>query len=68
MRQKNWRVVIVGTVLLVLAVGFFLYMMQLAPKSNDPAEMLKTVGEVSGAVGGISIAMIIFGLIGKKAA
>jgi len=28
---------------------------------------MQTVGQVSGVVGGISIVMIIFGLIGKKA-
>jgi hypothetical protein len=67
MRRKNWRVIIVGCVLLVLAVGFFIAMMGMAPKSNDPVTMMRTVGQVSGAVGAISIVMIIFGLIGKKA-
>ena len=66
MRQKNWRVVIVGTVLLLLAIAFFLYMMGIAPESNDPKSLRQTVGEVSGAIGGIAIAMMIFGLIGKK--
>jgi hypothetical protein len=28
---------------------------------------MRTVGEVSGAVGGISLVMIVFGLIGRKA-
>jgi hypothetical protein len=28
---------------------------------------MRTVGEVSGAVGGISLVMILFGLIGRKA-
>ena len=67
MRQTNWRLVIVGGVLIVLAAGFFLVMLGMAPKSNDPKTMLQTVGEVSGAVGGIAIAMIVVGLIGKKA-
>jgi hypothetical protein len=42
-------------------------MMGMIPKSNDPAALMRAVGQVSGAVGGISIAMIIVGLIGKKA-
>lgn len=67
MRQKNWRLVIVGGVLIVLAAGFFLYMMGMAPKSNDPESLMQTVGMVSGGVGGIAIVMMIFGLIGKKA-
>ena len=66
MRQRNLRVIIVGIVLCVLAIAFYLFMLTMAPKSNDPVQMLQTVGEVSGAVGGIAIAMIIFGLIGKK--
>jgi hypothetical protein len=41
-------------------------MTALAPKSNDPAEMMKTVGQVSGAVGGIGIVMVPFGLIRRK--
>ncbi len=67
MRQKNWRLVIVGGVLIVLAIGFFLFMMGIAPRSNDPAAMMTTVGQVSGALGGLSLVMIVIGLIGKKA-
>ncbi len=66
MRQKNWRVLITGAVLLVLAIGFFLFMMTMAPKSTDPKALMETVGQVSGVVGGIAIVMMIFGLIGKK--
>jgi hypothetical protein len=67
MRQKNWRVVIVGVVLIFMAMAFYLGMLSIAPKSNDPAALMQTVGTVSGAVGGIALVMIIFGLIGKKA-
>jgi hypothetical protein len=68
MRRRNWRVIITGLVLLGVAAGFFLFAQaDMAPKSNDPAEMMRTVGQVAGAAGGISIVMIIFGLIGRKA-
>jgi hypothetical protein len=60
MRRKNWRAVIVGGVLLIGAATFFLYMLAIAPTSNDPAALMQTVGTVSGAVGGISVVMIIF--------
>jgi hypothetical protein len=66
MRQTNWRLVIVGAVLIVLAAGFFFYMMGLAPHSNDPKTLMQTVGTVSGAVAGLSLAMIVIGLIGRK--
>lgn len=65
MRQKNWRL-IVGGVLIVVAVGFFLFMMGIAPQSNDPAELMTTVGQVSGVVTAISIVMIVYGFMGKK--
>ena len=66
MRQRNWRVVIVGIVLAVLALGFYFFMLSIASSSNDPAVLMQTVGTVTGAVVGISLAMIIIGLIGKK--
>ena len=66
MRRKNWRVVIVGLVLIVMALGFFLFMLSNASKSNDPAALMQTVGTVVGVVSGISVVMIIIGLIGKK--
>jgi hypothetical protein len=66
MRQKNWRVVIVGGVLLALAVGFFIFMMGMAPKSNDPKALMETVGTVSGVVVAIGLMMIGFGLVGRK--
>lgn len=66
MRSKNWRLVIVGSVLVVAALAFFFFFLSIASKSNDPATMMQTVGEVAGAVGGLSVVMIIVGLIGKK--
>ena len=68
MRQKNLRVIYTGTALLVAAVLFFFYMSGIAGKSNDPKALMETVGQVSGVVGGISIAMIVFGWLGKKPA
>ena len=66
MRQKNWRVVIVGIILIVLGVLFYLFMLSTASKSNDPVALMRTVGTVSGVVCGLAVAMIVVGLIGKK--
>ena len=66
MRQKKWRVVICGIFLIVVATVFSLFMLSIVSKSNDPAALMGTVGMVSGALGGLGIAMIIIGLIGKK--
>jgi hypothetical protein len=66
MRRKNWRIVIVGGVMIALAAAFFLGMLTIAPSSTDPRSMMETVGQVSGAVSGIGLTMIIVGLIGKR--
>lgn len=67
MRRKNWRLVIVGLVMMVLAGGFMLFMMSIAGKSNDPVALMRTVGQVSGVVGGLGLAMALFGFIGRRA-
>ena len=67
MRVRNMRVVTVGAVLFALAVAFFFFMLSIAPRSNDPVELLRTVGMVSGVVGGLAIAMVVGGMVGKKA-
>ena len=67
MRRKNWRLVLVGLVMIVLAGGFMLFMMSIAGKSTDPVALMRTVGQVSGVVGGLGLAMALFGYIGRKA-
>lgn len=67
MRQRNWRIVTVGFILIALALGFYFFMSLMAPQSTDPAELMQTVGSVAGAAVGISLVMIVLGLIGKKA-
>lgn len=67
MRRKNLRMVVTGLVLIVLALAFFLYMKSIASTSNDPVTLMKTVGTVAGVVSGISVVLIIIGLIGKRA-
>ena len=66
MRRINLRVVLAGAGLIVLAALFFLYMLTLTGKSNDPATMMRTVGTVSGVAVGLGIAMIVFGLLKKS--
>lgn len=66
MRRRNWRIIITGFVLIVLALGFYFFMLTVAPSSLDTVELMRTVGSVSGTVVGISVAMILIGLIGKK--
>ena len=42
-------------------------MQSLAPQSLDSADLMKTAGQASGVVIGVSVALIIAGLVGKKA-
>ena len=55
-----------GFVLIVMALAFYFYMLSIASKSNDPVSLMQTVGAVAGAIGGLSLVMIIIGLIGKR--
>jgi hypothetical protein len=66
MRRKNWRIVVVGFVLIVLALGFYFFMLSIASTSTDPVALMQTVGTVTGAAVGINLVMIVIGLIGKK--
>jgi hypothetical protein len=62
--RPNWRIVSGGTVLIVLTTAFSLAMLGAAPRSSDPAAMMRTVWEAVGALDGLSLAMIAIGLIG----
>lgn len=67
MRRRNWRLVIVGLLMVVLAGGFALFMMSIAGKSNDPVALMRTVGQVSGVVGALGLVMALFGFVGRRA-
>jgi hypothetical protein len=66
MRKRNWRLVIFGIFLILLAAGFFALMAVIAPQSLDPVELMRTAGQASGVAIGVSVALIIVGLVGKK--
>ena len=65
-RQVNRRFVVTGAVLIAAAIGFFIGMMGMAPRSNDPKALMETVGQVSGVAGAIGVVLIVLGLRGKK--
>jgi hypothetical protein len=67
MRRRNWRVVIAGVLLLVMAVVFYNTLSTVAPQSTDPIEMMGIAGSISGTAIGISVVMMLIGLIGKRA-
>lgn len=62
----NLRVALTGAVMVSAAVGFFFYMGTLAPRSTDPAALMRTVGTVSGAVGGLGLIMVVFGALRRR--
>jgi protein-S-isoprenylcysteine O-methyltransferase Ste14 len=63
-RPKNLRLIIGGLVLVLFAVVFFLFGVQMIPRSNDPAAMMQTVGQVCGVVGTLGLLLAIAGLLG----
>jgi hypothetical protein len=67
MRRRNWRVVSAGVLLIVLALAFYFVMVANAGSSTNPLELMRLTGALSGGAIGLSVAMIIIGLIGKKA-
>lgn len=66
MRQRNWRLVIVGIFFIVIAFAIFIFVPSLGAYSTDPVEFTRLIGQISQFVIGISVALIIFGLIGTK--
>ncbi len=66
MRSINLRMIIAGILLIILGVGFYAVMLSAAPNSTDPTALMQTVGSVSGVAMGISLVLIVIGLIGKK--
>jgi hypothetical protein len=67
MRKRNWRLVVSGFIFGGLALGSFIFATTVASNSTDPVEFMRLVGQIAGAMGGISLVMIVVGLIGKKA-
>ena len=67
MRRINGRMISGGVFLIVLAVVFFFIMSSNASMSTDPQEMMRLASQISGGAIGVSVVMIIIGLIGKKA-
>ena len=49
-----------------MALGFYFFMLSIASSSTDAVALMQTVGSVAGAAVGISLVMIVIGLIGKK--
>ena len=64
MRQKNWRLIISGPIFMLGAVAFFWLMAGQMPQSTDPSGMMRDVGEVSGLIGTIGLALLVAGLLG----
>jgi hypothetical protein len=67
MRRRNWRLVLTGIVLIILALVFYFLMLSSASSSTGPAALMEIVGGIAGAAFGVSILFILIGLIGKKA-
>lgn len=66
MRQRNWRLVIVGIFFIVIGFAVFLFVPSLGAYSTDPVEFTRLIGQIAQVIIGVSVALIVIGLIGKK--
>lgn len=66
MRKRNWRLVIMGIFLIVIAFAIFLFVPSLGAYSTDPVEFTRLIGQVAQVIIGVSVALIVIGVIGKK--
>lgn len=66
MRTRNTRFIVVGAVMIGAAAAFFFCMASTAGSSNDPQALMRTVGQVSGVVGGLGAVMIVLGALGMN--
>ena len=63
MVSQKTRLIIVGSIMVVGAIAFALTMMAIAPQSTNPAELMRTVGQVAGTVIGVGAAVIVTALV-----
>jgi len=66
MRQRNWLAIIIGTVLIILAVVLFLGMAALVSQHVALPSDLEKTGAFAGAMAGVALVILVYGLIGKK--
>ena len=67
MRRRNWRLVLGGVFLIVMAFAFYILMLFNASRATDPTELMRLAGSISGGAFGIGLVLILLGIIGKKA-
>lgn len=64
MRQKNWRLISGGLVFMAFGGAFSWVMAGQMARSTDPSGMMQDVGQVSGVVATIGLALLVAGLLG----
>ena len=57
--MKNPRLALAGLLLIVFAAGLFGYFYTHPEGARDPAELMRVVGQVAGAVAGLGLALIV---------
>ena len=63
--MKNQRLFWAGIVALICAAGIYAGINNIAPRSNDPAQVMQIAGQAAGVVGGIGIALMLASLFVK---
>ena len=68
MKSGNLNLARAGYLLVAVAIIFFGVMMFVAPQSTDPEQLMRLVGQISGAAGGIGIVLIITDFLRRRKA
>lgn len=64
--MKNPRLALAGLLLIAVGAGLFAYFYYNPEGARDPAEMLRVVGQVAGAVAGLGVALIAMSFFVKR--
>ncbi|MCC6917671.1 MAG: hypothetical protein IT548_00620 [Alphaproteobacteria bacterium] len=57
--MKNPRLALSGLIPIVAGVALFLYFQSHQEGASDPAELMRTVGQVAGALAGLGLGLIV---------
>jgi hypothetical protein len=57
--MKNPRLALAGLLAVAIGAGLFFYFRENQAGATDPAELMRVVGQVSGIIAGIGLALIV---------
>lgn len=65
--MKNKRLFFAGLLAIAFGLAVFFGVRQIAPQSNDPAEVMRIAGQAAGVLAGIGLALVIMAFFVRPA-